>query len=275
MFKAEARLGGYGTEIKTGEYTFNPGEDSEKILQKLTAGAAVPTLVITVPEGLNLEQTAQEVARQSGVSAAAFEEAARRTDYGYGFLEDPAIESTEGFLFPKQYEFEEGTTAPQMVTRMLEQYLLETQTLDISGAKKRLNLTEYELVTVASLIEKEASNPEERPLVASVIYNRIREDMPLQIDATVLYALDHPKKELALADLKIDSPYNTYENTGLPPGPICSPSRQSLEAAINPAETDYLYYVLKADGEEHFFTGSYSEFLKWKQKRDASLTVEH
>jgi UPF0755 protein len=275
MFKVEARLGGYGTEIKTGEYTFSPGEDSEEILQKLTAGEAVPTLTITVPEGLTLEQTAQEVARQSGVSAAAFEEAARRTDYGYGFLEDPAVESTEGFLFPKQYEFEEDTTAPPMVTRMLEQYLLETQSLDISEAKDRLNLTEYELVTVASLIEKEASNPEERPLVASVIYNRIREDMPLQIDATVLYALDRPKKELSLADLKIDSPYNTYENTGLPPGPICSPSRQSLEAAINPAQTDYLYYVLKANGEEHFFTGNYNEFLIAKQKRDAAMTVEH
>ena len=275
MFKVEARMGGQGTEIMTGEYTFRPGEDSDVILQKLTAGEAAPTLAITVPEGLDLEQTAKEVASQSGVSAAEFAEAAKRTDYGFGFLEDPAVRSTEGFLFPKQYEFEEGTKAPQMVTRMLEQYLLETQTLDISGAKDRLNLTEYELVTVASLIEKEASNPEERPLVASVIYNRIREDMPLQIDATVLYALDHPKEELSLSDLKIDSPYNTYENTGLPPGPICSPSRQSLEAAISPAETDYLYYVLKADGEEHYFTRNYNEFLTAKQKRDAALSVEH
>ena len=264
MFKMEARVGGYGTEIKTGEYTFAPGVDSDLILEKLTAGEAAPTLAITIPEGLDLEQTAQEVARQSDVSAADFEEAARRTDYGYGFLEDPEIESTEGFLFPKQYEFEEGTTASQMVIRMLEQYLLETQTLDIPGAKERLNLSEYDLVIVASLIEKEAANPEERPLVASVIYNRLRKDMPLQIDATVLYALDRPKEELALADLKVDSPYNTYENTGLPPGPICSPSRQSLEAAINPAETDYLYYVLKADGEEHVFTSTYNEFLQAK-----------
>jgi UPF0755 protein len=152
------------------------------------------------------------------------------------------------------------------VTRMLEQYLLETQTLDISSAKERFNLTEYELLTVASLIEKEASNPEERPLVASVIYNRIRQDMPLQIDATVQYALERPKEELSLADLKVDSPYNTYKNIGLPPGPICSPGRQSLEAAINPAQTDHLYYVLKPNGEEHFFTSSYEKFLKMKQK---------
>jgi UPF0755 protein len=264
MFKMEARVGGYGTKIKTGEYTFAPDTDSDLILQKLTAGEAVPTLKITVPEGLDLEETAREVAGQSDVSIAAFEGAARRTDYGYGFLEDSGIKSTEGFLFPKQYEFEEDTTAPQMVTRMLEQYLLETQTLDISGANERLGLTEYDLVIVASLIEKEAASPEERPLVASVIYNRLRKDMPLQIDATVLYALDHPKEELALADLKVDSPYNTYENTGLPPGPICSPSRQSLEAAINPTETDYLYYVLKAGGEEHVFTNNYNEFLQAK-----------
>jgi UPF0755 protein len=149
---------------------------------------------------------------------------------------------------------------------MLEQYLLETQTLDISGARERLNLTEYELVTVASLIEKEASKPEERPLVASVIHNRIRKDMPLQIDASVHYALGKQGEELSLADLEVNSPYNTYENEGLPPGPICSPSRQSLEAAIDPADTDYLYYVLKANGEEHAFTASYREFLDAKAR---------
>ena len=266
MFKMEARVGGYGTEIKTGEYTFARGAESETILRKLTVGEAVPTLQITIPEGLSLQETAREVAAQSNIPAAKFEEAAKRTDYGYSFLEDPAIKTTEGFLFPKRYEFEEGTTAPQMVTRMLEQYLLETQTLDISGARERLNLTEYELVTVASLIEKEASRPEERPLVASVIYNRIRKDMPLQIDASVHYALGKQGEELSLADLEVNSPYNTYENEGLPPGPICSPSRQSLEAAIDPAETDYLYYVLKANGEEHAFTASYQEFLDAKER---------
>jgi UPF0755 protein len=266
MFKMEARVGGYGTEIKTGEYTFARGAESEMILEKLTAGVAAPTLAVTIPEGLSLEESAQEVAGQSGVSAAEFEEAARRTDYGYGFLEDPAIKTTEGFLFPKQYEFEKGTNAPQMVTRMLEQYLMETQTLDISSAKERLNMSEYELVIVASLIEKEAARSEERPLVASVIYNRIRKDMPLQIDASVHYALDKQGEELSLADLKVNSPYNTYENTGLPPGPICSPSRDSLEAAMNPAETDYLYYVLKANGDEHVFASNYQAFLEAKAR---------
>ena len=107
-------------------------------------------------------------------------------------------------------------------------------------------------MTVASLIEKEAASPEEKPLIASVIYNRMRKDMPLQIDATIQYALKRPKANLSLADLKVDSPYNTYENKGLPPGPICSPGKESLQAALNPANTNYLYYVLEAERREAF-----------------------
>ncbi len=266
VFKLQARYEGYGTEIKTGRYTFEPGQDSDEILHKLTAGDAAPTIVVTIPEGLTLEETAKTVAADSDVSTKVFEEAARRTDYGYAFLDDPAIKTTEGYLFPAKYDFEKGVTARQIVDRLLEQYLLETQDLDIAGAKKRLNLSEYQLVIVASLIEKEAASPQEKPLVASVIYNRMRRGMPLQIDATIQYALKKPKANLSLADLKIDSPYNTYENKGLPPGPICSPSRESLQAALNPAQTDYLYYVLKADGKEHYFTSNYDDFLRAKAK---------
>ena len=264
VFKLEARADGQSTEIQTGRYTFRPGEDSDEIMRKLTAGVAAPTFALTIPEGLTLRETAKTVAADTGVPAAAFEEAARRTDYGYAFLEAPKIKSTEGFLFPSKYELEEGTTAPQIVNRLLGQYLIETQTLDLAGAKERLGLTEYELVTVASLIEKESANAGERPLIASVIYNRIDKGMPLQIDASIQYALRRPKENLSLADLEVDSPYNTYANEGLPPGPICSPSREALEAAMRPARTDHLYYVLKANGEEHFFTRNYDAFLRAK-----------
>jgi UPF0755 protein len=264
LFKLEARMSGSSTEIKPGEYSFSADDDTDAILQKLTSGKDAPTFAVTIPEGLTLEQTAETVAASSDISAADFEAAAKKTDYGYAFLKDPAVKTTEGYLFPKKYEFEEGTTAEQMVNRFLEQYLLETEGLDIEGAKDRLNLTEHELVTVASLIERESANSEERPLVASVIYNRIRQGMPLQIDATIQYARGEPKEELSLDDLEIDSPYNTYKNPGLPPGPIASPSRESLQAAIEPAETDYLYYVLKADGQEHYFTNNYDDFLQAK-----------
>lgn len=264
VFEAQARIEGYGTEIKTGRYTFYPGQESAQILRKLTAGDAVPTIAITIPEGLTLEETASTVAAGSDLAAVKVDQAARETDYGYAFLEDPAIKTTEGYLFPRRYAFEKGVTAPQVVDRLLGQYLLETEGLDIAGARERFNLTEHELITVASLIEEESANAAERPVIASVIYNRLRKDMPLQIDATIQYALERPKERLSLADLKIDSPYNTYENEGLPPGPISSPSRQSIEAAIDPEQTDYLYYVLKANDREHFFTDDYDAFLREK-----------
>jgi UPF0755 protein len=266
VFKVEARVDGNSdTAIKTGRYTFGPGADTDVILSKLTAGRAVPSVSVILPEGLTLPETAQAVAEGTEIPAGKFEAAARRTDYGYAFLEDEAIETTEGYLFPRRYDFEKGVTAAQVVDRMLGQYLIETEGLGVAGAAQRLNLTEHELVTVASLIEKESATAGERPVIASVIYNRIRKDMPLQIDATIQYALERPKESLSYADLKVNSPYNTYENPGLPPGPICSPSLQSLQAAMDPAETDHLYYVLEANGQEHFFTSDYDAFLREKE----------
>ena len=266
VFELQARYEGYGTEIKTGRYTFEPGQDSGEILHKLTVGQAAPTFTVTIPEGLTIEETAGTVAADSSVPAPEFEEAARRTDYGYAFLDNSDVKTTEGYLFPAKYDFEKSVSARQIVDRLLEQYLLVTQSLDFAEAKNRLDLTENQVVTVASIVEKEAASPEERPLIASVIYNRMRKDTPLQIDATIQYALKRPKANLSLDDLKVDSPYNTYENKGLPPGPICSPGRESLQAALNPASTDYLYYVLEANGEKHFFTKSYDDFLREKAK---------
>ncbi len=266
VFELQARYEGYGTQLQTGRYTFERGQDTDVIFRKLAVGKAVPTITVTIPEGLTVDETAKTVAKDSRVTAARFEQAARRTDYEYAFLEHPGIETTEGYLFPARYEFEKDVTAPQIVDRLLGQYLIETQGLDVADAKDRLGLTEHQLVTVASLIEKEAASPEEKPLVASVIYNRLDRAMPLQIDATIQYALKRPKANLSLHDLKVASPYNTYENEGLPPGPICSPSRESLEAALNPETTNHLYYVLKADGRSHFFTSDYEDFLREKAK---------
>ena len=266
VFKLQARYEGYGTEIRTGRYTFEPGQESDVIFRKLAAGKAAPTIAVTIPEGLTIGETARTVAANTPVSVGKFEEAARRTDYGYAFLDHPGIETTEGYLFPARYDFEEGVTAGQIVDRLLGQYLLETEGLDLGSAKDRLDLSEHQLVTVASLIEKEAATPEEKALVASVIYNRMHGNMPLQIDATIQYALEKPKANLSLSDLRVDSPYNTYQNKGLPPGPICSPSRESLEAALNPEQTNYLYYVLEANGHKHFFTSDYHDFLRAKEE---------
>lgn len=268
IFKLELRIQGGETEIKAGEYRFVPGEDRQEILKTLASGDSVSAFTITIPEGLTLGQTARVVEEEGGVPAEEFEAAAGRTDYGYAFLDDPAIRTTEGFLFPKKYEFERDVDAGQVVGRLLEQYLLEKEGLDFAAAQDRFNLTEYELVTVASLVEKESANPEERPLIAGVIYNRIRSGMPLQVDATVQYALGKAKEDLKLDDLEVDSPYNTYNNPGLPPGPIANPSRESIRAALEPAETGHLYYVLEAGGKEHFFTDDYNEFLEAKDEAE-------
>ncbi len=268
LFQLEARLQEQETEIKAGEYEFTPGESGDEILGTLSRGESVSALTITVPEGLTLEQTASAVEEQSGIPAGEFQAAAERTDHGYDFLDDPAIRTTEGFLFPKQYEFERDTDAGQIVDRFLRQYRIETEDLDLAALRGGVELTEYELITMASLMEKESANPEERPIIASVIYNRIQAGMPLQVDASILYVLDEPKENLKLSDLEIDSPYNTYANIGLPPGPIASPSHESIEAALRPAETDYLYYVLQAGGEEHFFTDDYDEFLEAKDEAE-------
>ena len=268
LFELEARFGGNATEIKPGEYQFEPGQDGEEILEALSSGETGTTYEVVIPEGLTLEQTAQKLAEQGGVSAEEFAAAARETDYEYAFLDDPAIESTEGFLFPKKYEFQDDASAEEIVDRLLEQYLIETQSLDFATTQKRLNLTEYEILTTASLIEKEAAGPEEQPVVASVIYNRIRARIPIQVDATILYALGEPKDRLSLDDLEVDSPYNTYKNTGLPPGPIASPSRGAIQAALEPSDTDYLYYVLEPGGGEHFFTDDYEEFLEVKARAE-------
>lgn len=265
IFELEARVGGSATDIKPGQYQFEPGQSGEEILEALSSGV---TYEVAIPEGLTLEQTAQKVAEQTGVPAEEFEKAAGETDYEYAFLDDSSIETTEGFLFPKKYEFQNDVSAEQIVDRLLQQYLIETQSLDFAATEKRLNLTEYEILTTASLIEKEAASPEEQSVVASVIYNRIRARMPLQVDATILYALGEPKERLSLDDLEVDSPYNTYKNTGLPPGPIASPSRGAIQAALEPSDTEYLYYVLKPGGGEHFFTDDYDEFLQAKAEAE-------
>lgn len=266
VFELRARLRGLDDEVKPGAYTIGPGDSGGEILETITSPDGASTVDLTIPEGLTLQQTAERVAAQSGASAAEFRRAARSADYGYDFLDGSATRGTEGFLFPKRYEFAPGTPAAGMVERMLEQYDAETRGLEFRRARSGLGFGEYEIVTVASLIERESAAPEERPIIASVIYNRLREDMPLQIDATVQYALGSPKERLSLWDLEVESPYNTYERRGLPPGPIASPGLDSIKAALEPAETEYRYYVLDRDGEEHTFTRGYEEFLRAKER---------
>jgi len=171
----------------------------------------------------------------------------------------------EGFLFPKTYTVTGKTSARALVNMMLSQYRKETKGLDWARATAR-GISQYQTLIIASLIEKEARLPEERPVIASVIYNRLNAAMKLQIDATVQYALGKWKQALSYKDLEVDSPYNTYKIKGLPPAPICSPGYESIRAALYPATTNYLYYILTSPEGRHSFTNDYQQFLRWKEE---------
>jgi peptidoglycan lytic transglycosylase G len=229
---------------------------------------AYETFRVTLPEGLTLKQTAAEVgeATEGNISAEAFTAATKEGGYDYGFLSE-ANGNLEGFLFPKTYEMTSLTSARTAVDKLLKQFEIETEDLEWNRTQS-LGVSQYQIVIIASLIEEEAKVPGDRPLIASVIYNRLRKNMKLGIDATVQYALGQWKPELSNEDLKVDSPYNTYRVDGLPPAPICNPGFESIRAALYPASTDYIYYILTGSDGKHSFTADYNQFLKWKEERE-------
>jgi UPF0755 protein len=176
----------------------------------------------------------------------------------------------EGFLFPATYDVEPGTGAVEALQMMTEKFAEEASVVDLEGRAKALGLSPYQALVVASLVEAESPRAEDRPKVARVVLNRLAKGMPLQFDSTINYVREERKARLSLADIGVDSPYNTYRNRGLPPTPINSPGRQSLEAALSPAAGDWIYFVAIDKQGRSFFTSSYQEFLaaKAKAKRD-------
>jgi len=171
----------------------------------------------------------------------------------------------EGFLFPATYEFTEDTTAERLIELQLEAFMRAWARVDADYAESK-NLTAYEVVIIASMVEEEVLVPKERPLVAAVIYNRLRVGLPLGIDATIRYGLKIPPTEpIHASELESDSPYNTRKFLGLPPTPISNPGLASLQAAAHPAEVDYLYFIRKKDCKSHFFTASEEEFLSYSR----------
>jgi UPF0755 protein len=201
------------------------------------------TITLTIPEGYNRGQAAQ-LAREAGL----------RGDYM------KASEGHEGFLFPDTFELERGAPVSGLVHLQLQDFKRRVAGVEMSYARSK-NLTIHDVVTIASMVEEEAQLDSERKLIAAVIYNRLREGIPLGIDATVRFATGNFEEPLTESELAVDSPYNTRANAGLPPGPISSPGLASLEAAAHPAKVDYLYYVVKPGAcGEHSFSSSAAEF---------------
>ncbi len=221
----------------------------------------IRTITVTVPEGYTRAQTA-ELAKDEGLRGS-YERASVRSPYL-----DPAkyggkdAESLEGFLFPDTFELERRAEAATLVQLQLEDFKRRIKGVDMSYARSK-NLTTYDVVTIASLVEEEAQLAGERPLIAAVIYNRLREGMPLGIDATIRFATGNYTEPLTESELAVESPYNTRLNAGLPPGPIGSPGLASLEAAARPARVDYLFYVVEPGScGKHAFSSSEAEFQR-------------
>ncbi len=246
-FSLLARLDGVEAALQAGEYRFPPHQSSVEVLHRLVAGQQV-ALWVTIPEGF----TAKEIAAQ--LEARGLGEAGAFARY---FLHDSIVvdgvrtRSLEGFLFPDTYLIPIGASPADVAAVLTGQFRRELPP-DAAARAKSLGLTVPQVVTVASLVEREAKSDDERALMAGVYYNRLRRGMPLQVDATIEYTFARHKDVITLDDLARDSPYNTYEHAGLPPTPIASPGRPSLLAAFHPAVSDYLYYVYKGNGHHAF-----------------------
>lgn len=251
---------GQESALKPGTYTFAGPVTLDGVIDTLVAGPSAESF--TVPEGFTVSQTAERVAEAYPGTITAEDFLACVNDASayaadYPFVDGAYNNSLEGFLFPKTYPLVDGATADSVVRQMLDQYKAEIAGIDFSYAEQH-NLGQYQVLVIASLIEREASLDDERPLVSSVIYNRLAADMLLQIDATIAYAAG--TTEITQEDLDTDGPFNTYLNRGLPPGPICSPGLASLTAAAAPADTTYLYYVVTGNGDgSHNFSETYEE----------------
>jgi UPF0755 protein len=260
IFRYYARLTGLGA-IEAGDYTFQKNSDFGDVTKVLEGGAAkAEEERFTVPEGLTLSEVAKVIGQLPGRSEAKFMEVANsgtiRSQY-----QPAGNNSLEGLLLPETYFIAKGADEATIIRKMVDAFDQLSTQLNLPGAAAKFGLTPYQAVTVASLVEREARVDEDRGKVARVIYNRLAEKMPLQIDATVLFALGLPAQEsVSFKDREINHPYNTYKIPGLPPGPIASPGRKSLEAAANPTAGNWLYYVLTDPTGRHTFTNDYREF---------------
>lgn len=235
-------------KIQPGEYEFNAAMSPADILSKLLAGRVL-LYTVTIPEGYTVNQIADVLEEQRITSRVEF----LRLASDKSFLKTLGIsaETIEGYLFPDTYRFARGTPAKDVVRTMVDQ-LGRIMTEEWQARAKDMNLTIHQVLTLASVIEKETGSGDERPHISSVFHNRLKKHIPLQSDPTVIYGLPNFDGNLRKNDLSHSSPYNTYRWAGLPPGPIASPGADSIRAALYPATSQYLYFVSKNDGTHHF-----------------------
>ena len=263
-FRVALWLTGEGRRLKAGEYRFDRPMTPADVIDKLARGD-VFLVHLTFPEGLTSFEMAAVFESHGLGTAASFVQASRDASIIHDL--DPEAKSLEGYLFPDTYGVPRRTDASKLVRMMVAEFR-KAWTPALRDAAASRQLTPHQAVTLASIVEKETAQPAERPTVAAVYANRLRIGMPLQCDPTVIYALERAGTydgNIHKADLSIDSPYNTYRYPGLPPGPIASPGRASLDAAVHPADSDVLYFVSRNDGT-HVFSRTLEEHNRNVQK---------
>lgn len=271
MFRVRTQIEAADGRLKAGVYELSTGMTYSDAIAALRDGPMTPYVTLVVPEGWTVHQIADRVHELLGIPAADFEKLATTgaKSFAYDFLASDTTGSLEGYLFPKTYRVRPGSSARDVIGVMLDQFGRETSGLDLTYANAH-GVSMHGLVTIASMIERETKVASDRPLVSSVIYNRLARGMYLEIDATVQYVVGN-KPRLLYSDLRVKSPYNTYLHKGLPPGPIASPGLPSLQAAAAPADTGYLYYVLTHKDGTHSFTETRDEFLRLKAQAKEGL----
>lgn len=250
-------------KLKSGTYHFLTGSDPNDVVEQLVEGPNSTENQLKLAEGLTVQKTAAQVEQSLGISADDFIAQAKASNYvdDYSFLASAQNDSLEGFLYGKTYDLTgKEQSADSVIRMMLDQYQSEVQSLDFATAEANIKahygveMSDYDILKMASIIEKEALNDDDRYKIASVFYNRLQQGMALQSDATMGYVTGG---DVTADDLKTDSPYNTYLYKGLPPTPICSPSLASIQAALNPADTNYLYFWI--DSQNHVFSETYEQ----------------
>jgi UPF0755 protein len=269
-FVIATRIDGGFEDIQAGRYELFRGLTARDALATLTKRRplAEDFVTVTFPEGSWLEDFAARLEEDTHLSRRRFLRLVTRGGVDSPLL-PPEVQTLEGLLFPSTYQIIKKDNEAEVARRLVDQMANQIDELDFEAKAEALSVTSYEAVIVASMIEAEARASGDRDKIARVIYNRLEEGMRLDIDATVLYALGEHKEVLTNADLAVDSPYNTRMVAGLPPTPIGAPGAGSLEAAVNPAEGDWLYYVVSDCEGHHAFSESYDEFLQNKAKYQA------
>jgi UPF0755 protein len=256
LFRLYARVSGQARQIKPGTYEFRPESGWRHVLDELVAGNIV-TERLVIPEGLRLDEIAGRIAALTEIDgdslAAALLDTTLVTEY------DVPGPTLEGYLYPATYSFPVDAEADDVIEHLIDTYR-RVWTDERRRVADSIGMTERQVVTLASIIEKEAVLPDEMPIISAVYHNRLRIGMPLQADPTVQYALGGHRERLLYADIDrvADHPYNTYTQPGLPPGPIASPAERAIDAALSPADVDFLYFVARPDGS-HVFSRTLAE----------------